>query len=94
MENTLKTGLAALASRILGRKEREVFGNPPDVDQAVQFSRQWLSESDNKEWLVIFDNYDDPRMPGIESSTGYDIRKFFPDQEIGGLELYRGGRSI
>jgi len=100
-ENTLKTGLAALASRILGRKEREVLGNPPDEDQAVQFSRQWLSESDNKEWLVIFDNYDDPRMPGIKSSTGYDIRKFFPDRDQGSILITTrssridfGGRKI
>ena len=26
----------------------------------------------------MFDNYDDPRLPGIRSSTGYDIRTFFP----------------
>ena len=25
----------------------------------------------------MFDNYDDPQLPGIRSSTGYDIRTFF-----------------
>ena len=26
----------------------------------------------------MFDNYDDPQLPGIRSSTDYDIRTFFP----------------
>ncbi|RDW91132.1 hypothetical protein BP5796_02297 [Coleophoma crateriformis] len=84
-ENTIRAGLVALASRILGGTERDVLVKHLDEDQAVRFSRQWLSESDNKEWLVIFDNYDDPRIPGIKSSTGYDIRPFFPDRDQGSI---------
>lgn len=74
----------ALASRILGRVERQAAVGQEE-DEAVRYIRQWLSEPDNKEWLVIFDNYDDPRLPGIQSATGYDIRDFFPFKSQGSI---------
>ena len=47
-------------------------------EQAIQLVRQWLSQAENKTWLLMFDNYDDPQLPSIRSSTDYDIRTFFP----------------
>ena len=51
----------------------------------VQQARQWLSRPDNNKWLVVYDNYDDPRLPGINSSTGYDLRDFFPHRAHGSI---------
>ena len=51
----------------------------------VQQARQWLSRPGNDRWLVVYDNYDDPRLPGIDSSTGYDIRNFFPQRVHGSI---------
>jgi hypothetical protein len=84
-EITLRAGLKELASRILAEMDREASGSQLEEDQAVVLSRRWLSEPDNKKWLVIFDNYDDPCVPGIRSSTGYDIRQFFPDRDQGSI---------
>jgi hypothetical protein len=39
--------------------------------------RRWLSEPGNDLWVLIFDNYDDPHLPGIRSLTGYNIQLFF-----------------
>ena len=47
--------------------------------------RHWLSEPGNDQWLFIFDNYDDPRLPGINSSTGYDARSYFPHRAQGSI---------
>jgi hypothetical protein len=47
--------------------------------------RRWLSEPGNDQWLFIFDNYDDPRLPGMDSSTGYDIRAYFPHRAQGSI---------
>ena len=47
--------------------------------------RRWLSEPGNDQWLLIFDNYDDPHLPGIRSPTGYDIRSFFPTRSQGSI---------
>ena len=47
--------------------------------------RHWLSEPGNDQWLFIFDNYDDPRLPGMNSSTGYDVRSYFPHRAQGSI---------
>jgi hypothetical protein len=33
----------------------------------------------------VYDNYDDPRLPGMDSSTGYDIRTYFPQRTQGSI---------
>jgi ATP/maltotriose-dependent transcriptional regulator MalT len=86
-ENTLKAGLAALAAQVVENY------TPPSVNDAqeqeqermAQQARQWLSRPDNDRWLVVYDNYDDPRLPGMDSSTGYDIRHFFPHRAHGSI---------
>lgn len=47
--------------------------------------RRWLSEPENDQWLLIFDNYDDPGLPGMDSSTGYDVRAYFPHRAQGSI---------
>jgi len=47
--------------------------------------RRWLSEPGNDQWLLIFDNYDDPHLPGIRSPTGYNIQSFFPTRSQGSI---------
>lgn len=81
-EVTLKAAYVSLAQRIR-RHNRQHEAEQSEVieqlkeEQAIQLVRQWLSQAKNKTWLLMFDNYDDPQLPGIRSSTGYDIRTFF-----------------
>src|SRR2546430_1422350 len=37
------------------------------------------------QWLLVFDNYDDPNLPGTPSPTRYDIRSFFPMRSQGSM---------
>jgi len=39
----------------------------------------------NNQWLLIFDNYDDPCLPGMDNSTRYDIRIYFPYRAQGSI---------
>jgi hypothetical protein len=84
-EPTLKAGLLGLASRLMNDTRPEIPVEPADEEQAVQYVRQWLSESDNRKWLIIYDNYDDPDLPGIPNPAGYDIQRFFPYREHGSI---------
>lgn len=38
---------------------------------------------------MIFDNYDDPSLPNIRSSTGFDIRSYFPSRVQGHVLITR-----
>ena len=56
-----------------------------DEDLVVQQVLRWLSRPENDRWLLIFDNYDNPRLPGVKSPTGYDIRRYFPSRSQGSI---------
>jgi hypothetical protein len=84
-ENTLKAELAALTAQVMENHISSSRTDPQEEERMMQQARQWLSRPDNNKWLVIYDNYDDPRLPGISSSTGYDIRDFFPHRAHGSI---------
>jgi hypothetical protein len=84
-ENTLKAELAALAAQVMENHISSSGTDPQEEEQMVQQARQWLSQPDNNKWLVIYDNYDDPRLPGINSSTGYEIRDYFSHRAHGSI---------
>lgn len=87
---TLKAGYVSLAQQIR-RHDKQHEGRQDEVmeqmdeEQTVQVVRQWLSKAKNKTWLLILDNYDDPQLPGIRSSTEYDIRTYFPYSTQGSI---------
>ncbi|KAI4225787.1 MAG: hypothetical protein L6R40_008348 [Gallowayella cf. fulva] len=89
-EVTLKAAYMPLAQRIRRHNKQRETGQSEVTEQlkeeqAIQLIRQWLSQAENKTWLLMFDNYDDPRLPGTRSSTGYDIRTFFPYSTQGSI---------
>lgn len=84
-ESTLKAGLAELAVQVMEDYTPPSVNDAQEGEQMAQLARQWLSRPDNDRWLVIYDNYDDPRLPGMDSSTGYDIRHFFPHRTHGSI---------
>jgi hypothetical protein len=82
-ENTLKASLVALAAQVVDNHTSS--SDAHEEDRMVEQARQWLSQAENDRWLLVYDNYDDPRLPGIPSSTGYDIRRFFPHRVHGSI---------
>lgn len=84
-KTTLKAGLVALAARIQDESVSPSAADQDGEDRVVQRVRQWLSRPENSNWLIVYDNYDDPRLPGIRSRTGYDIREFFPHSVQGSI---------
>ena len=84
-ERTLKMGLVGLGRRITGENISKLVGDDHEEEEIVEQVRQWFSRPDNGAWLIVMDNYDDPRLPGISSPTGYDIRRFFPPRSHGSI---------
>lgn len=84
-ESTLKAGLAELAAQVVENRISPSVDDAQEGERMVQQARQWLSQPGNDKWLVVYDNYDDPRLPGMDNSTGYDIRHFFPHRAHGSI---------
>jgi hypothetical protein len=84
-ESALKTGLIELAAQVLEEHTSASAHSSHEEDRIVRQMRQWFSRPENDRWLVVYDNYDCPRIPGMTCTTSYDIRDYFP---------YRGHGSI
>lgn len=84
-EDTLKAGLAVLAMEVTETSASSTLTDAHKEEQLVQQARQWLSQPGNDKWLIVYDNYDNPPLPGTDSTTGYDIRAYFPSRAQGSI---------
>jgi Cdc6-like AAA superfamily ATPase len=89
--DTLKQGYVTAAKRISSDHPSLAFimsfvdgGNPDETIEAV---KQWLSSARNDRWLIIYDNYDTPNLPGRNDSGAFDIRPFLPEKQHGAILL-------
>jgi hypothetical protein len=83
----LRQNIADLSEVIFHDSTTAAAQSIDDEKLKVDKVRRWLSEPENDQWLLIFDNYDDPYLPGIRSPTGYDIRSFFPTRSQGSIMI-------
>ncbi|USP73005.1 hypothetical protein yc1106_00279 [Curvularia clavata] len=87
--DTLKQGYAAAARRIyrdrpsLAYLKAAAEGN--NLNEAVEVVKRWLSSARNDGWLVIYDNYDTPKLPGHDEPGTFDIRPFLPEADQGAV---------
>ncbi|EHK95976.1 putative Vegetative incompatibility protein HET-E-1 [Glarea lozoyensis 74030] len=68
-----------LALRLSGRDTNE------SLDEVVDAVKAWLSRPNNSRWLMIFDNYDNPKLPRNSDPAAVNIRKFFPESYQGSI---------
>jgi hypothetical protein len=87
--DTLKQGYAAAARRIYREHPSLVHlktvAKGGDLDDAVEAVKQWMSHPQNNQWLVIYDNYDTPKLPGHNEPGTFDIRPFLPEAHHGAV---------
>jgi hypothetical protein len=87
--DTLKQGYAAVAGRIYLNHPSLVHlkfvAEGGKLDEAVEAVKRWLSSAGNDRWLVIFDNYDTPKLPGHNEPGTFDIRPFLPEADQGAV---------
>lgn len=87
--DTLKQGYAAAARRIYREHPSLVHLNAvaegSDLNEAAEAVKRWLSSAENDRWMVIFDNYDTPKLPGHNEPGTFDIRPFLPEADQGAV---------
>jgi hypothetical protein len=88
-EDSVKQSFARVAKQILQEHPSasrlssvDVKG---DLDEVVSAVKAWLSLPNNTQWLMIYDNYDNPKLPGNRDSAAVDIRKFLPQSYQGSV---------
>ena len=93
-ETSLRQSIADLSTIVFPDSANLAAASIDDEKVKVDKVRQWLSEFQNDQWLLIFDNYDDPRLSGMDSSTGYDIRIYFPYRAQGSILITTRSRRL
>lgn len=87
-EISLRLSFRSIAQQIL---EHHPSTNPLanidlDVsDRVVRAVKAWLGLQNNKRWLLIYDNYDNPKVSGSANSSAVDIRQFLPRYNRGSI---------
>lgn len=56
-----------------------------DLDQVVSAVKVWLDLRENSRWLMIYDNYDNPRTPNNSDRSAVDIRQYLPEADHGSI---------
>jgi hypothetical protein len=88
-EDTLKQSFAVMAKRLHNEHASSVLVKrameAKDVDEVVKSIRQWLSIKDNYRWMLVFDNIDNPKIPGNKDPQAYDIKLYFPEAYHGSI---------
>ena len=88
-ETSLKQSFARVAKQIL--REHPSVSRLSSVDMKEKFDevmdavKAWLSLPNNTRWLIIYDNYDNPKLPGNTDPAALDIRKFLPESYQGSI---------
>ena len=56
-----------------------------NLDEVVDAVKTWLSTPMNTRWLMICDNYDNPKLPGITDSAALELRRYLPEAHQGSV---------
>jgi hypothetical protein len=88
-EDSLKQSFAKLAKQISRAYPSAIpvsnLETNQNLDEVVESVKSWLSLPNNTRWLMIYDNYDTPKLPGKTDPTAVDIKKFLPEAYQGSI---------
>lgn len=56
-----------------------------DLDQVVDKVKDWFYLRENKKWLLVFDNHDNPKLSGRNDNSTVDLHRFLPGSDHGSI---------
>ena len=88
-EISVKQSYSRIAKRILREhpliSQFSMITNDSKLDEVMAAVKRWLEHVQNTQWLMIFDNYDSPKVPGKADPNMIDIKQFFPEAYHGSI---------
>ncbi|PVH70491.1 hypothetical protein DL98DRAFT_564159 [Cadophora sp. DSE1049] len=88
-EDSLKQSFVKVAKQISREHPSALqlrnVGTNKGLNEVINTVKAWLSRPNNTRWLMIFDNYDNPKLPRNSDRAAVDIRKFLPKSYQGSV---------
>ncbi|KAH8586629.1 hypothetical protein B0O99DRAFT_665671 [Bisporella sp. PMI_857] len=79
-EDSLKLSFRDIAQQVLrhhpSNSVLSSVDQDKDLDQVVSVVKVWLDSPQNARWLMIYDNFDNPKTSGNPDNSAVDIRQF------------------
>lgn len=86
-EDMLKQSFTDMSKRLYNEHSSSALlrtaAESKDPDQVVEAMKRWLSTRGNIRWMLVFDNIDNPKLPGTKDPQAYDIKSYFPEAHQG-----------
>jgi AAA+ ATPase superfamily predicted ATPase len=88
-EDSLKQSFAKVAKQILrehpSASRLSSVDIKGDLDEVTDAVKAWLSLPNNTRWLMIYDNYDNPKLLGNTDPAAVNIQNFLPESYQGSV---------
>jgi hypothetical protein len=85
-QSFIKTAKQILRDHPSASRLRSSLDTKEGVDEAMEAVKAWPSLPNNGRWLLVYDNYDNPKVPGhVDNPTALDIRQYFPESYQGSI---------
>ena len=88
-EDAIRSSFVKVAKQIARERPSAPQLNILEIEQniegAIKAVKAWLSAPMNTRWLLICDNYDDPKVPGSNSATALELRHYLPEAYQGSV---------
>jgi NB-ARC domain len=88
-EDSLKQSFAKVARQILwehpSASQLSSVDMKGNLDEVIDAVKSWLSLPNNTRWLMIYDNYDNPKLASNMDLAAVDICKFLPESYQGSV---------
>jgi ATP/maltotriose-dependent transcriptional regulator MalT len=88
-EYSVKQSYARIAKRILrehsSTSQLVSITDESQLDETVIAVKRWLEHAKNTRWLMVFDNYDNPKVPENADPGVVNIRQFLPEPYHGSV---------
>jgi ATP/maltotriose-dependent transcriptional regulator MalT len=88
-KDSLKQSYARIVRRILqehpSASRLGAVTEDSEFDEVVAAVKRWLDHPKNTRWLMVFDNYDNPKVPGVIDHAAVDILQFLPEAHHGSI---------
>lgn len=55
------------------------------IEEIVDAVSGWFDQKANSHWLLIYDNYDTPKLPEVEDASAIDLKRFMPKADHGAI---------
>src|SRR5467141_2827579 len=88
-EDSIKRSISKVAKQIFREHPSVSRLSSVDIkenfDEVIDAIKAWLSLPNNTRWLMIYDNYENPKLPRNTHPAAVDIRNYLPESYQGSV---------